>query len=222
MGMGCYADCIAFVTLPRVYAIADTGSLERRGFDVLLFTTELLEAGVRLLQYRHKGGWGRGEVQQLEAVAKLCRQYDCRLIVNDRADLAAVLGAGVHVGQDDLPPALARRVVGEGAWVGFSTHNAEQLVSAEGEAADYLALGPVFGTASKTNPDPVVGLDGVVRLRGLTGKPLVAIGGITRQTARPVWDAGADSVAVIADLIPEEGRPGAARARMKEWLELAR
>ena len=127
--------------------------------------------------------------------------------MNDRADLAVAAGyAGVHVGQEDLSPEAARRVIGPKLSLGVSTHNPEQLQVADATSADYLALGPVFNTSSKEKPDPVVGLEGVRRARALTSKPLVAIGGITRANARSVIEAGADSVAVIADLLKEPRR----------------
>jgi thiamine-phosphate pyrophosphorylase len=113
---------------------------------------------------------------------------------------------GVHVGQDDLSPQSARKIVGNGRWVGVSTHNAAQVVDADKTSANYIAIGPVFATASKQKPDPVVGLAGVREARALTGKPLVAIGGITRQNCRAVIDAGADAVAVISDLIRDPGK----------------
>jgi thiamine-phosphate pyrophosphorylase len=124
------------------------------------------------------------------------------LILNDRADLCvAAEFDGVHVGQDDLSPEGARKVIGAARVLGVSTHNAQQLIQADQTSADYLAIGPVFATASKLNPDPVIGLDGVRQARSLTRKPLVAIGGITRENCRSVMDAGADSVAVISDLV---------------------
>jgi thiamine-phosphate pyrophosphorylase len=124
------------------------------------------------------------------------------LIMNDRSDLCLAADFdGVHVGQEDLSPEGARRVIGPKLWLGVSTHNPEQLREADLTSADYLAIGPVFATSSKMNPDPVVGLEGVRRARQLTRKPLVAIGGITRANARSVIDAGADSVAVISDLV---------------------
>jgi thiamine-phosphate pyrophosphorylase len=127
--------------------------------------------------------------------------------MNDRADLclAAEFG-GLHLGQDDLSPEAARRIIGGDRWLGVSTHNPEQLAEADKTSADYLAIGPVFGTTSKSNPDPVVGLEGVQRARDLTRKPLVAIGGITRANAASVIEAGADSVAVISDLLREPGK----------------
>ncbi len=122
--------------------------------------------------------------------------------MNDRADLCLAAGFdGVHLGQDDLSPEGARKVIGTDLWLGVSTHNPEQLVQADQSTADYLAIGPVFSTRSKANPDPVIGLEGVRRARALTRKPLVAIGGITRENCRSVIEAGADAVAVISDLI---------------------
>jgi thiamine-phosphate pyrophosphorylase len=125
-----------------------------------------------------------------------------KLIMNDRADLCLATGFdGLHVGQDDLSPDSARSIIGPARWLGVSTHTPEQLAEADQTSADYLAIGPIFATTSKVNPDPVVGLEGVRRARELTRKPLVAIGGITRSNCRSVIDAGADSVAVISDLI---------------------
>jgi thiamine-phosphate pyrophosphorylase len=130
-----------------------------------------------------------------------------RLIMNDRADLCLAAGFdGVHVGQDDLPPEAVRRIVEKPLWIGVSTHNPEQLRRADQTGADYLAIGPVFATSSKANPDPVVGLDGVRAARALTRRPLVAIGGITRSNARSVIEAGADAVAVISDLLLDPRR----------------
>ena len=145
--------------------------------------------------------------------------------MNDRADLCLAAGFdGVHLGQDDLPPEDARKILGSAQpgppsragfardgvvkplWMGVSTHNPEQLRRADQTGADYLAIGPVFATGSKANPDPVVGLDGVRAARALTRKPLVAIGGITRSNARAVIEAGADAVAVISDLLLDPRR----------------
>jgi len=123
-------------------------------------------------------------------------------IVNDRADVARAAGAdGVHVGQEDLPVEMARQILGPDKWVGFSTHVLAQVVEADRSSADYVAFGPIFATASKERPDPVVGLDGLREARKATRKPLVAIGGITVQNARQVIEAGADSVAAIRDLL---------------------
>ena len=129
---------------------------------------------------------------------------DVKLIMNDRADLCLVADFdGVHVGQDDLSPPSVRTIIGPGRWLGFSTHNPQQVKEGDPTSADYLAIGPVFSTSSKDRPDPVVGLEGVRQARQLTRKPLVAIGGITRANAASVIEAGADSVAVISDLLRE-------------------
>lgn len=186
--------------VPRLYAILDAACF----VDVepmLTGAAELVSAGVTLLQYRNKLGNARDMLQQSRELRGLLGQR-ARLIMNDRADLC--VGAeydGLHIGQDDLSPEAARHIIGPDRWLGISTHNPEQIAAADITDADYLAIGPVFATGSKANPDPVVGLEGVRRARGLTRKPLVAIGGITRATARSVIDAGADSVAVISDLL---------------------
>jgi thiamine-phosphate pyrophosphorylase len=141
------------------------------------------------------------------AILEWGTQGSIRLIMNDRADLCLAADfAGVHVGQDDLSPDAVRKIIGWGEqgnvrWLGVSTHNPEQVREADQTSADYIAIGPVFATASKANPDPVVGLEGVRRARELTRKPLVAIGGVTRSNARSVINAGADSIAVISDLL---------------------
>jgi thiamine-phosphate pyrophosphorylase len=149
----------------------------------------------------------------------LCRQARVPLIIDDRADIALLLHAGLHVGQDDLPPRDARGLIGAEAVLGYSTHNREQLAAAAQEPVSYLAIGPVFATQSKVNPDPVVGVLRLREWRRLTDKPLVAIGGITRENARSVLDAGADSVAVIGDLLPPDCAAGAIRKRFEQWQE---
>jgi thiamine-phosphate pyrophosphorylase len=162
---------------------------------------ELAAAGVELFQYRNKSGNAR---QMLDHARELKRRVGAhvKLIMNDRADLCLAADFdGVHVGQDDLSAESVRHLIGPSRWLGVSTHNPEQLAEADQTSADYLAIGPIFATSSKVNPDPVVGLEGLRRARELTLKPLVAIGGITRANARSVIDAGADSVAVISDLL---------------------
>jgi thiamine-phosphate pyrophosphorylase len=165
------------------------------------FAEQLAAAGCTLLQYRNKKSSARQMLDDaLELKARL--GPGVRLIMNDRADLCLATGFdGLHIGQDDLSPASARAIIGPDRRLGVSTHNPEQLAEADQSTADYLAIGPVFATSSKANPDPVVGLEGVRRARELTRKPLVAIGGITRANARSVLEAGADSVAVISDLL---------------------
>ena len=205
--------------LPRFYPILDTEVAARHGVDLLPAAEQILDGGARILQLRHKGFFSRDVFAMAQKMAALCRAVNARFVVNDRADVAALLDAALHLGQDDLTPSAARKVAGPGAIIGFSTHNERQLRDAAQEPADYLALGPIFGTASKHQPDPITGLVELRRLRPLTSKPLVAIGGITRANARDVLAAGADSVAVIGDLFPEDAD---LRARAREWLSATR
>jgi thiamine-phosphate pyrophosphorylase len=188
------------VVLPKLYAIVDASSIADTRYIASRFQ-ELASAGVLLIQYRNKSGSARLIVEQAREVKRLLGN-SVQLIMNDRADLALMADFdGVHVGQDDLSPEGVRRVIGQDLWLGVSTHNPEQLAVADRTSATYLAIGPVFSTGSKDKPDPVVGLEGVRQARSLTRKPLVAIGGITRANCRSVIEAGADSVAVIADLV---------------------
>jgi len=173
---------------------------------MLSAAAELASAGVTLFQYRNKSGSAR---QMLDQARELRSRLpgSVKLIMNDRADLCLAAGFdGVHVGQDDLSPESVRKIIGPDRWLGVSTHNPEQLAEADMTSADYLAIGPVFSTSSKEKPDPIVGLEGVRRGRELTRKPLVAIGGITRINAASVISAGADSVAVISDLLRDPGK----------------
>jgi len=193
------------VSLPRLYPILDTSCFHNGGS---LFETahELAATGCTLLQYRNKSFNARRMLDEAREL-KAHLGTSVKLIMNDRADLCLAAGFdGLHIGQDDLSPEAARRILGPDRWLGVSTHNPEQLAAAAKTSADYLAIGPVFATTSKANPDPVVGLEGVRRARELTRKPLVAIGGITRVNARSVIEAGADSVAVISDLLRDPGK----------------
>lgn len=184
---------------------------------------ELAAAGCTLIQYRNKSGKARVMLEQARELRKHLASHpvrnsatrarraksdaSVRLIMNDRADLCLAADFdGVHVGQEDLSPESVRKIIGPDRWLGVSTHNPEQLAAADLTSADYLAIGPVFATSSKEKPDPVVGLEGVRRARALTRKPLVAIGGITRANAASVIEAGADSVAVISDLLRDPGK----------------
>jgi thiamine-phosphate pyrophosphorylase len=205
------------MTVPRFYPILDTEVALRKGVDPVEAARQILVAGARIIQFRHKGFLSRDAFAWLEKIAELARTAGATLVVNDRADLAKLFGAALHLGQDDLLPSVARRVTGPDAILGYSTHNEAQMRAACEEPADYLALGPVFGTITKENPDPTVGLDELRRLRPLSNRPLVAIGGITRANAREVLEAGADSVAVIGDLFPEDGN---IRARIEEWIRI--
>jgi thiamine-phosphate pyrophosphorylase len=206
--------------LPRVYPILDAESLASRGIAIETAAAALLEGGSGILQIRQKGHWSRDFFAATRDVARLCGENGTPLIIDDRADFALLLGAGLHVGQDDLSPRDARKLMGSEAVLGYSSHNLAQLAAAGGEPVDYVAIGPVFATGSKRNPDPVVGVDEIRRCRSLLEKPLVAIGGITPANAREVWAAGADSVAVIGALLAEPGARGL-RARMEEWRALA-
>jgi thiamine-phosphate pyrophosphorylase len=202
--------------IPAFYPLVDTGC----GLTVTDAAEAILEAGARILQFRHKGFFSRDVFEQAERIAALCRDAGALFVINDRADIAMLLDAALHLGQDDLPPADARRIMPPHRIIGFSTHNAGQLRVADHEPVDYLAIGPIFATASKQNPDPVVGLDRLRALRLLTQKPLVAIGGITRETARSVLEAGADSVAIIGDLYLQPLSKASLRARAEEWLAI--
>jgi thiamine-phosphate pyrophosphorylase len=205
------------LTLPRLYPILDSALLEARRCSLEIAAGAMLEAGAQILQIRHKTPWTRKIFEQAQQVVRLCEQASVPLIVNDRADIALLLNAGLHLGQDDLPPQDSRRVVGEAMCIGYSTHNAAQLEAAAQEPVDYLAIGPIFATQSKQNPDPVVGVDRLRVWRSLTAKPLVAIGGITRENAPSVLAAGADSVAVIGDLIPADCSAASITERFREW-----
>jgi thiamine-phosphate pyrophosphorylase len=188
------------IALLKLYPILDS-SLFPDTAALCTSAKELIAGGVTILQYRNKNGNAR---QMLDQARELKRAIgtSAKLIMNDRADLCLVAGFdGVHIGQDDLSPEGARKVIGPNLWLGVSTHNPEQVALADKTSADYIAIGPVFATSSKMNPDPVVGLDGVRQAKKLTSKPLVAIGGINRANGRSVLDAGADSIAVISDLL---------------------
>ena len=211
---------------PCLYPIVDQGVLARHGLDVRRFAAELRAAGVELLQYRDKTGGPQEILRNAALIREVMTGSGCRLIMNDRADLAVLADwDGVHVGQGDLAPEDAKAVVlrtmpthrvkqgrdewgtrivpGASMWVGVSTHTEEQVRAADASCADYVAVGPVFATGTKVDAEPVIGLEGVRRARALTQKPIVAIGGITRANARSVVDAGGDSVAVISALIVE-------------------
>ncbi|HZQ70270.1 MAG TPA: thiamine phosphate synthase [Terriglobales bacterium] len=191
--------------IPRFYPILDWSSFSDE-HALLAAARELVAAGVQWLQYRNKSGSARQMLAHARALKPLASET-VQWIMNDRADLCLAAGFdGVHVGQDDLSPESARGIVGPERWVGVSTHNPEQVAEAGRGSADYVAIGPVFATSSKANPDPVIGLAGVQRARELTSKPLVAIGGITGANCRSVIEAGADSVAVISDLVHTPGK----------------
>jgi thiamine-phosphate pyrophosphorylase len=190
------------IHLPRLYGILDP-SCFADSTALLTAAEQLAVAGVILLQYRNKSSSARRMLEQARELRQRLGNA-VKLIMNDRADLALAADfEGLHVGQDDLSPEAARRVIGPKLWLGVSTHNPAQVIEADKTSADYIAIGPVFATSGKAKPDPIVGLEGLRQARELTRKPLVAIGGITRANCRSVIEAGADSVAVISDLVRE-------------------
>lgn len=200
---------------PALYAILDVSHAAGAGASL---AQTLSGAGVELIQIRDKKAPTRKVYDASKSLVETLAAGGVRIIVNDRPDIAAMIGAGgVHVGQEDLPVEVARKICGSARWVGVSTHNLEQLREADGTSADYIAVGPIFPTATKENPDPVVGLDFLRAARQITKKPLVAIGGITIESAEAVYRAGADSVAVVQDLI-SVGDPA---QRVREYLAIA-
>jgi thiamine-phosphate pyrophosphorylase len=191
--------------LPRLYPILDAAALTRAGIPIENFALDLRRAGVRFLQYRDKHSPDREFVERAHRLRQIFPSTDSTLILNDRVHLCAAARCdGVHIGQEDCSPTEAREIVGRNRYLGLSTHNPTQLAVAANAPVDYLAIGPVFGTSSKQIPDPIVGLAGVKAARALTARPLVAIGGITLQNAPFVFDAGADSIALISALIPSQ------------------
>jgi thiamine-phosphate pyrophosphorylase len=200
------------MNLPRLYPIIDLGCFAATPDSVVAvsrFAEELLRGGATIIQFRDKSPDARRTLSCARELRRITRNR-ARLIINDRADLALAAGAdGVHLGQDDLPPAAIRRVFAAAAagdkrpplCIGYSTHNLDQVRLANSMPVDYIAVGPIFTTPSKANPDPVVGLEGVRQARQATTRPLVAIGGINRGNCLQVREAGADSVAVISDLL---------------------
>jgi thiamine-phosphate pyrophosphorylase len=189
---------------PALYAILDASPefSSESALSIPEIALRLAEGGVELFQYRDKRGPARRIQENSQVFCDQLGPKRIRVIVNDRADIAAMTGAGgVHVGQEDLPVEEARKICGAPLWVGVSTHNLEQLRAADATSADYIAVGPIFPTGTKANPDPVVGLEFLRAARRITRKPLVAIGGITVESAGDVYRAGADSIAVIRDLM---------------------
>jgi thiamine-phosphate pyrophosphorylase len=192
-------------SLPPLYPILDAGVLpgsrSLREARIRSWIEELLAAGMTLLQYRNKAGSKAELLADASLLRTVAPRDSCTLLLNDFPALAVEVGFdGAHVGQSDATPRQARAMLGPERMLGVSTHNPEQLAAADLGPADYLAIGPVYATHTKLNPDPVVGIEGVRRARALTSKPLVAIGGITVENCRGVLDAGADSVAVISAL----------------------
>jgi thiamine-phosphate pyrophosphorylase len=189
------------MNLPKFYPITDT---RLSGLSNVEQIARLRDGGARFIQLREKHLSPREFYDEAQAALDLARERDVRLIVNDRADIALALGAdGLHLGQDDLDPAVARRLLGERFIIGYSTHTIAQAIEAARQPVDYIALGPIFDTHTKENPAPTVGLEALRRVRDSIDPSvaLVAIGGITRDNARATLDAGADSVALISALL---------------------
>lgn len=200
-----------------LYPILDTALLEAHGIPLCAAVEAALAFPLRFVQIRHKGAFDRAILESIEECAKL--PHHGRLILNDRADYARMLGLGLHVGQDDLPPSEARAILGPGRELGFSTHNAEQLAAAPFDQLSYVALGPIFGTKSKEKPDPEVGLSNLRAWRSLSPLPLVAIGGITLESAPAVIEAGADFVSIISALWPAPYTLKAFGHQIDTWLK---
>jgi thiamine-phosphate pyrophosphorylase len=197
--------------IPRVYAITDSSATLSHVEQVEQFA----RGGARWVQVRDKGVGARELFDIVVAALAVARPLGVKVIVNDRVDVALASGAdGVHVGQEDVPAAAAREILGPERIVGLSTHSTEQARAAAALAVDYVAIGPVFATSTKENPDPVVGLEGVAAARAVVRLPLVAIGGITLERAASVLAAGADSVAVVSDL----RSVGSIESRVREYL----
>jgi thiamine-phosphate pyrophosphorylase len=201
--------------LPKICPITDR---RLSGLSHAEQVKRLIDGGAKLIQLREKHLSPKEFYQEAVAAIRVARGAGMKIIINDRVDIALVTNAdGVHLGQDDLPVEQARTLLGPDAIIGFSTHNTEQAVAAAKQPVDYIAVGPVFATASKENPDPVIGLDGLRALVAAAGKiPLVAIGGIGAENSRSVLDAGADSIAIISSLVSD---PERISLRMKELTE---
>jgi thiamine-phosphate pyrophosphorylase len=202
------------LVLPRLYVILDAALLTIPETEC---ARQLVDAGVRLLQYRNKAASSREFLESSQRLSGALIPRGVTFVVNDRADVAALAGAsGVHVGQDDLGVDDARAVVGPDKLVGISTHNRAQFEQAAATSADYIAVGPIFSTSTKANPDPIVGKEFIRQVRPLTDKPIVAIGGITLERAAEAVRAGADSVAVISDVLraPDPGE------RVRQFIEI--
>lgn len=203
------------LNLPPIYPITDT---TLSGLTHLEQVRQLIAAGATFIQVREKRAPSREFYEECVRVTQIADGSGAEIVINDRVDIAIMAGAaGVHVGQDDLPPQAVRSIVGERMLVGFSTHNVDQAVRAAGFLIDYIAIGPIFPTGTKENPDPVVGLPGLEQVRKAIGEfPLVAIGGITEANVGDVLSAGADSAAVIGALFSNNSSIGDNYLRLLE------
>lgn len=188
--------------LPKIYPITD----ERlSGISHADQVERLIDGGAKLIQLRDKYASSRDFYESAAKAVEIARKCGVKVIINDRVDIALALNAdGVHLGQNDLPPAFARKILGEDAIIGFSTHSSQQARCAVGLPINYIAIGPIFSTRTKENGDAVVGLKGLSEARNAIGNfPLVAIGGISSKDLMSIFDAGADSAAMIGHLISD-------------------
>ncbi len=188
--------------LPKIYPITDPRPAK---ISPAAQVQSFIEGGATIIQLRDKHAAPKEFYETAKEILKIARQRNVKIIINDRVDIALVLKAdGVHLGQEDLPPEQARRILGEKAIIGFSTHNLEQAAEAVRLPINYVAIGPVFSTRTKENPEEVVGIETIKRVREIIGNfPLVAIGGITLKNYAEVLAAGADSLAIIGDLLSD-------------------
>jgi thiamine-phosphate pyrophosphorylase len=186
--------------LPKIYPVTDTRLTRLSHAEQV---EKLISGGARMIQLREKYASPEQFYDDAKTALEIARAHSVKIIINDRVDIALALKAdGVHLGQDDLPPAKARKILGEKAIIGFSTHSVSQAISAAQLPIDYAAIGPVFATATKENPDETVGIEGVRQVRETIGDfPLVAIGGIGAENFREVLEAGADSVAIVKSIL---------------------
>jgi thiamine-phosphate pyrophosphorylase len=211
----------AFVAIfsSPLYVICDSEACRHAGWTLVDFASACLDGGARVLQVRAKGAPSARLLDQTIAIVERATPLGARVLVNDRADIARLAGAaGVHVGQEDLSPAAARMILGDSSLVGRSTHTLEQVHTALSEPISYLAIGPVFSTATKVTGNKTVGIDGVRAVAALAtpaAMPVVAIGGVTLDRAREVIESGAAAVAVISDLFTT----GDPRARVRAYLD---
>jgi thiamine-phosphate pyrophosphorylase len=206
--------------LPRVYPIVDTATLIPRKITPLDAARAMVDGGARIVQFRHKQAFTRAIFEEARRVSEFCLEAGVLFVMNDRADLARLLNAALHIGQDDLVPADARTVIGDTLPLGYSTHNLKQLREGCAEPVDYLAIGPVFGTVNKQNPDPMVGLEVLGVIAAQCALPLVAIGGVTLENAQRLYDVGIHSAAIIGDLYALGDSARDIQRRVAQWNDL--
>ncbi len=191
-----------WLTLPSLYAILDPEQTNGRSPEMVVH--ELLKGGVKMIQLRAKATSSRDFLELAQIARELTTPFQCKLIVNDRVDIALASAAdGVHLGQEDLPLQIGRKLLGDKI-IGISTHNVDQAKEAEENGADYIGFGPMFGTSTKDTGYSARGLGMLAELRAVVALPIVAIGGITETTVEDVWHAGADAAAMISDILKAE------------------